>query len=25
LIGVIVQEWIELWQKVGGIDKVFEE
>ncbi len=21
----IVQEWIELWQKVGGIKKVFEE
>ncbi len=21
----IVQEWIELWHKVGGIEKVFEE
>ena len=21
----IVQEWIELWKKVGGIEKVFEE
>ena len=21
----IVQEWIELWKKVGGIEEVFEE
>jgi tRNA(fMet)-specific endonuclease VapC len=21
----IVQEWIDLWQKVGGLEKVFEE